>query len=60
MSETSQFSEWRKAMQLEFEALLSINTWTLVPPVPNQNLVGCKWIFKTKHFLDGTIEHRKA
>lgn len=47
-------------MQLEFDALLSTNTWTLVPPASNQNLVGCKWIFKTKHFSDGTIDRCKA
>ncbi|KAF5462815.1 hypothetical protein F2P56_018791 [Juglans regia] len=47
-------------MQSEFDALLSNNTWSLVPPTSHQNLVGCRWIFKTKHHSDGLIERRKA
>lgn len=47
-------------MQLEFDALLSTNTWTLVPLAFNQNLVGCKWVFKKKHLSDGTIKCHKA
>ena len=36
---------WRKAMNLEFDALLKNQTWQLVPPHPSQNLIGCKWVF---------------
>ncbi|XP_042940061.1 uncharacterized mitochondrial protein AtMg00820-like [Carya illinoinensis] len=60
VNEASKFPEWRKAMQLEFDALLSNKTWTLVLPATSQNLVGCRWIFKTKYISDGTIESRKA
>lgn len=58
--EAFRFPEWRKAIQLEFDALLSTNTWTLVPHAFNHNLVDCKWIFKTNHLLDRTIERYKA
>jgi hypothetical protein len=47
---------WRLAMQEEFHALLRNNTWTLVPPRPGFNIVGCKWVYKTKRKADGSIE----
>jgi hypothetical protein len=36
---------WHAAMNTEFTALLHNGTWKLVPPKPNMNLVGCKWVF---------------
>ncbi|WJZ95511.1 hypothetical protein VitviT2T_014278 [Vitis vinifera] len=52
--------EWQQAMHLEFEALMSNKTWVLVPPPPNQNIIGCRWVYKLKYKLDGTVEHYKA
>jgi hypothetical protein len=51
---------WRDAMAEEFSALSQTNTWTLVPHPPGKNIVGSKWIFKTKHRPDGSIEKHKA
>uniref|UniRef100_A0A2N9FDU4 Reverse transcriptase Ty1/copia-type domain-containing protein n=1 Tax=Fagus sylvatica TaxID=28930 RepID=A0A2N9FDU4_FAGSY len=51
---------WRKAMNLEFDALLKNQTWQLVPPHPSQNLIGCKWVFRTKRNADGSVERHKA
>jgi hypothetical protein len=47
-------------MQEEFDALIQNGTWKLVPPKPGTNLVDCKWIFKIKRHVDGSIEHYKA
>ena len=52
--------EWRHAMNLEFDALLRNQTWTLVPSHPSQNLIGCKWVFWVKRKVDGTVEWHKA
>jgi hypothetical protein len=52
--------EWRNAMNLEFDALLRNQTWTLVPPHPSQNLIGCKWVFRVKRKADDTVERHKA
>jgi hypothetical protein len=47
-------------MSKEFSALSQTNTWTLVPRPPGTNIVGSKWIFKTKHHPDGSVEKHKA
>ena len=59
-TEAAKHPEWRKAMNTEFTALLKNRTWTLVPPKPHQNLVGCKWVFRVKRHADETIERYKA
>ncbi|KAK1651647.1 hypothetical protein QYE76_069452 [Lolium multiflorum] len=51
---------WHAAMSDEFVALRQNSTWNLVPRPPGVNLVSCKWIFKTKHCPDGSIDKHKA
>ncbi|CAL8165948.1 unnamed protein product [Prunus armeniaca] len=53
-------SKWRSAMSDEFTALVRNDTWELVPSRPNQNLVGCKWVFRIKRHPDGSINRYKA
>ncbi|KAL9416924.1 hypothetical protein AB3S75_039999 [Citrus x aurantiifolia] len=52
--------QWLAAMITEYRALISNNTWDLVPPSPNQNLVGSKWVFRVKRKPDGSIDQFKA
>lgn len=53
-------AHWVEAMKLEHAALLSNHTWELVPPNPEHNVVGCKWVFKIKKRADGSLERYKA
>ncbi|KAK1662019.1 hypothetical protein QYE76_050178 [Lolium multiflorum] len=55
-----QIPHWRSAMELEYQALLKNDTWTLVPPKPGVNIIDCKWVFKVKKHVDGSIERYKA
>lgn len=52
--------KWCRAMSEEDDALVKNGTCVLVPPDRNQNLVGCKWIFRTKRKSDGFVDMFKA
>jgi len=52
--------EWEKSMTTEYDSLMKNKTWTLVLLPPGQNLVGCKWIYKTKFIAERQIEKHKA
>ena len=47
-------------MDDEIQALKKNDTWDLVPRPINHNVVGCRWIFKTKLHVNGSIERHKA
>jgi len=52
--------EWLHAMTLEYDALISNQTWTLCPRPPHQNVVRNKWVFKLKQKPDGSVDRHKA
>ncbi|KAJ4771019.1 Gag/pol [Rhynchospora pubera] len=58
--QANQSSIWRAAMSQEIDALAQNQTWTLVPPPTDHNIVGCKWVYRIKRHSDGSIERYKA
>jgi hypothetical protein len=52
--------QWREAMQSKITALQDNNTWVLTPLPPGKKAIGCKWVYKVKYKVDGTIERYKA
>jgi hypothetical protein len=51
---------WRSAMEQEYSALIGNHTWDLLPRPPHRNVVTCKWVFKHKFKVDGSLERYKA
>jgi hypothetical protein len=51
---------WRAAMEEECVALMSNDTWDLVPLPHSLNVVTGKWIFKHKFKADKTLDWYKA
>jgi hypothetical protein len=47
-------------MDSEIHALHKNDTWHLVPPPRNVNVIDSKWAYKIKKKSDGTIERYKA
>ena len=52
--------EWKDAMISEYSSLLENDTWELVPPCDDQNVVGSRWVLKVKRKEDGSIDRFKA
>jgi hypothetical protein len=51
---------WVKAMQDEIKMIEKNNTWELVDCPHGKDIIGVKWVYKTKLNLDGSIQKHKA
>ncbi|GKE70120.1 zinc finger, CCHC-type containing protein, partial [Tanacetum coccineum] len=51
---------WKEAINDEMDSIMGNNTWVLANLPPGCKSLGCKWIFKRKLKVDGTIEKFKA
>ena len=51
---------WTKAMNDEYQALIRNHTWDLVPNSSATHVVQCKWVFRTKLKVDGSLDKYKA
>lgn len=58
--EDAKCPEWCKAMEIEYQALVSNNTWTVTLLLAHKRHVDCKWVFKVKLNSNGTEERMKA
>ncbi|GJV35774.1 zinc finger, CCHC-type containing protein [Tanacetum coccineum] len=51
---------WKEAIDDEISSIMENNTWVLFDLPPGCKPLGCKWIFKMKMKVDGTIDKFKA
>ena len=51
---------WVQAMDEEMKMIEKNNTWQLVEKPPSKEIIGLKWVFKTKYNEDGSIQKHKA
>lgn len=51
---------WKLAMDNKINVLMSRETWELVDLPINRETIGCKWVFKGKYNVDGSIERHKV
>eukprot|EP00253_Pinus_taeda_P012581 PITA_12581 len=47
-------------MQKEYDALIKNDTWRLVDPPFGTKPIGCKWVYKNKYKVDGSLDKHKA
>ncbi|KAK9927639.1 hypothetical protein M0R45_024815 [Rubus argutus] len=52
--------EWRTAMQEEINVIEKNKKWELVDRPNDKDVIGVKWIYKTKLNQDGSVERNKA
>ena len=53
-------SSWKFVMEAKMSALSENATWFLVTRPPRKTIVGCRWVYTMKYFLDGSIKRLKA
>ena len=53
-------SYWLSAEQDEMSSIYAHDVWGLVPRVPGMNILGCRFVYKTKRKPGGEIEKFKA
>jgi hypothetical protein len=47
-------------MTEEYQSIIKNDVWEIVPRPKSKDVVSSKWLFKTKHAVDGSIEKYKA
>ena len=52
--------QWEQGIREELATLDKASTWELVDPPAGVNIVGSKWVFRTKKDAAGNVVHHKA
>ena len=52
--------DWVDSMVQEYQSIIKNDVWEIVPRPKDKSVVSPKWIFKTKHSTDGSIQKYKA
>ena len=53
-------TNWKEAMDAEFQSLQANEVWDLVTPPKGRKTINSKWVFKCKLGEHGEVEHYKA
>jgi hypothetical protein len=56
----SRNKEWNEAMEAKLNALVRNDTWDLVSLPKGKDVIGIKWVYKTKYKSNGTIDKYKS
>ena len=59
-TEAERDPKWVAAMQEELNMIEKNQTWELVPRPQHKNVIGVKWVFRTKLNANGSINKHKA
>ena len=60
MQSSPQKSLWMKAANEEYDSLISMKTWELVPRKFGMSIIKNRWVFKIKYDAHGNVERYKA
>ena len=58
--EATQHDVWQEAMVEEYDSIMKIQVWEVVPRPQGKKVVGSRWIYKVKHAANGSMEKYKA
>jgi hypothetical protein len=58
--EAAENQVWKDAMAEEYQSIMQNDVWDVFPRPKEKSVVSLKWIYKTKHTADGSIEKYKA
>ena len=58
--EATSHDEWNGAMKNEYDALINNVTWKMANPPLGTKPIGCKWFYKNKYKVDGSLYKHKA
>ncbi len=53
-------NKWKLVMDEEYQYLIQKNPWSQTKLPTNQNMVGCKWVYKIKRNSSGQVGRLKA
>ena len=51
--------EWKDAMIKEYQSIMKNDVWDVVPRPEGKSIVTSKWIYKTKHVAEGSLDKYK-
>jgi len=57
MLNSALYKRWKSAMQEEYASLMENNAFTLIKHTESK-AIGCKWVYKSKHYPDGTLRYK--